>query len=718
MGLSCTLTASPPPRWQVGTVVTLTATVYMDGTPVAGAAVTFQMQYGAIRIPSGQIMTDGSGKAYYSFTIPKEAEAAGSVDFGAIVQYPWPYPKYYTSCGTSGQVGPPSLSVSLSASPSPPWQLYQPVTLTATVKYSTTGAPASGRTIVFYVSESGSPYAKVGSCTTGSDGKCSITWSPKTGGTIKIICWDSQTGDKSNEITGSAPTAPPPAPCTRRVSISVDKTQVTPGASITISGSVLCDSRAEPNYPVTLISDWFKAFTIYTDYMGKYSYTTNAPLKDGTYTITASIPGDQKSVTITVKTPAVERPTRIRVLTTSAYKGIEFAVEGYLEYQDVDGSWKPLGGQTVELLDLNRYKTYGTGVTDASGKFKIPGLLTWSDSISYWIQFRGVVNQYQGCGMVITITLKTPTIYFDVYANPPPDWYLDDWVKIYGYLKTAEFGPMAGVNITCEVYINGVYAFNLAGVSTGSDGSFIFPSEGMYNKKVGDVITFKVKEGKWNTTKEISGKIVGEKRAGVAKPYNVTLQVSPGPPWYVGQTITLTAKVMQDSSPVANQSVSFVVYPEGTTPGKIIGEAITDSQGVASIKHTIVVGGKIEIKASAYNPYTKTMYYSPSIWGEVISAPPPTPTPTPPPTVTKKLRLSYKIVEGTLPVKLEIPSITIPGVTIPEYVKSYTITTKEGTLDLLTITLTSGTYNITVAWKMTDSTGLSISGEAKKSITI
>ena len=68
----------------------------------------------------------------------------------------------------------------------------------------------------------------------------------------------------------------------------------------------------------------------------------------------------------------------------------------------------------------------------------------------------------------------------------------------------------------------------------------------------------------------------------------ITLTVTPGPPWVAGQTITLKAVVMQDSTPWDGAYVKFWISNAGAPSGiPISGNVVTDINGVATFSWQI-----------------------------------------------------------------------------------------------------------------------------------
>jgi len=66
----------------------------------------------------------------------------------------------------------------------------------------------------------------------------------------------------------------------------------------------------------------------------------------------------------------------------------------------------------------------------------------------------------------------------------------------------------------------------------------------------------------------------------------LTLEISPAPPYLAGQTITLTARLTVDGVPWAGATVTF--YREHPPAFfEVIGSATTDADGYASLTHTI-----------------------------------------------------------------------------------------------------------------------------------
>lgn len=68
----------------------------------------------------------------------------------------------------------------------------------------------------------------------------------------------------------------------------------------------------------------------------------------------------------------------------------------------------------------------------------------------------------------------------------------------------------------------------------------------------------------------------------------VSLEVTPGPPWYAHQQVTLKARVMYDGSPAAGTLVRFYVIDYETGFGEPAGPDVqTDGNGYATMTYTI-----------------------------------------------------------------------------------------------------------------------------------
>jgi hypothetical protein len=66
----------------------------------------------------------------------------------------------------------------------------------------------------------------------------------------------------------------------------------------------------------------------------------------------------------------------------------------------------------------------------------------------------------------------------------------------------------------------------------------------------------------------------------------VKYEISPGPPWTAGQTITMKATVTKNGTPFAGTRVWFS-WGNADTGSKYVGNAITDANGVATFTWTI-----------------------------------------------------------------------------------------------------------------------------------
>lgn len=64
---------------------------------------------------------------------------------------------------------------------------------------------------------------------------------------------------------------------------------------------------------------------------------------------------------------------------------------------------------------------------------------------------------------------------------------------------------------------------------------------------------------------------------------NVSLEVSPGPPWVAEQQVTLRARVTYDGSPASNVLVGFFIRDVETGWDGYLGDARTDGNGYATI---------------------------------------------------------------------------------------------------------------------------------------
>lgn len=97
----------------------------------------------------------------------------------------------------------------------------------------------------------------------------------------------------------------------------------------------------------------------------------------------------------------------------------------------------------------------------------------------------------------------------------------------------------------------------------------------------------------------------------------VSLEVTPGPPWTAGQTITLRARVLSGGSPVPGRTVYFWLWP---WEGKVIGTGTTGSDGYATLNYTIPwveIGVTLPCSTISFGAQDATSWVkSNEVWGK------------------------------------------------------------------------------------------------------
>jgi hypothetical protein len=174
-----------------------------------------------------------------------------------------------------------------------------------------------------------------------------------------------------------------------RLSISAPGT-VLVGQWFTVSGKLEfqdVDGIWKPlaGRPIDIFVGMSKAATVTTDTSGNYSLQLRI-LSTGTFNIVASYVGEadffpsDAITTVNVVEPtlpsriSISAPDRVRV-------GQLFTISGKLEFQDVDGVWKPLGNQPVSLLWDNNIIGVVTTASDGTytkpdAQIGVPGTFT------------------------------------------------------------------------------------------------------------------------------------------------------------------------------------------------------------------------------------------------------------------------------------------------------------------------------------------------------
>jgi hypothetical protein len=199
----------------------------------------------------------------------------------------------YNSAQATKRITVQAVSVALSVTPSPPWTAGDSITLTATVLKD--GSAWAGATVNFrmYFNAKSSI---IGSKTTGSDGKASLTYTlPWSADGVTIPCktigfdaYEVSTATASKLVTGNVayPT---------RISISAPST-VSPGEPFIISGTLEYQSASGvwsglAGKTVSLYYNSTKIADVTTASDGSYSKTGVTITTPGTYTLKASFAG-------------------------------------------------------------------------------------------------------------------------------------------------------------------------------------------------------------------------------------------------------------------------------------------------------------------------------------------------------------------------------------------------------------------------------------------
>jgi len=124
------------------------------------------------------------------------------------------------------------------------------------------------------------------------------------------------------------------------------------------------------------------------------------------------------------------------------------------------------------------------------------------------------------------------------------------------------------------------------------------------------------------------GQLLGGGPSGPPPPPSVTLNVSPVSPWWVNETLTLTATVTKGGVPWQGAQVNFdlLIYLNPPTIGYSIGVVNTNAQGIATLTYVIpntrnsttLPGHTIGFRAFE----NSTMVVSNTVTGDCLASPP------------------------------------------------------------------------------------------------
>jgi hypothetical protein len=169
-----------------------------------------------------------------------------------------------------------------------------------------------------------------------------------------------------------------------KVTLDASPKDVVPGNLVTFSGGVQIDSYPGANRDVSVQINvggaWTEIFRVRTNNYGGFSQSWTVPwtvagskLPCNTWSFRAvDVSSGTVSNTVSV---TVRYPTRLSVSTDRDQypPNATVTVTVLLEYQDADGTWKPLAGKTVSVTAFGATKSVTTGTDGkASTTFTAP----------------------------------------------------------------------------------------------------------------------------------------------------------------------------------------------------------------------------------------------------------------------------------------------------------------------------------------------------------
>jgi hypothetical protein len=209
-----------------------------------------------------------------------------------------------------------------------------------------------------------------------------------------------------------------------RISITAPS-QVTVNKPFTVSGTLQyldLDGIWKPlsGRSVDILWGLTKLATVTTDLNGNYSATVTLTAT-GSQTLTAVYGGETgflgstNTVTVTVVEPTLA--SRISISAPSkVLVNQSFTISGKLEIQDVDGIWKPAGGQTVYLS----YDTtdLGTATTGTDGTYSKTARIGTAGTFTLKVVYPGSTTTPPGFGGKALIVAAPELTSFASMAAP------------------------------------------------------------------------------------------------------------------------------------------------------------------------------------------------------------------------------------------------------------------------------------------------------------
>ncbi len=545
-----------------------------------------------------------------------------------------------------------------------------------------TSAPLAGATIYFYRSIDAKYWTLIGSNTTNATGYAELWVSEPDNGTVYYLAV--YPGDNTTQYTWTGYAVAVKVYLRTNISINVSDTNpytVEPvEINVTLTKLVTGEPLAGENVSIWISYDngitWSLLYSGTTDSTGKVTYT-HFFLAADTYVLKANYSGNtayyilgSESSTITIT--SIKTPTNATITVNSTdlrvYDAVGFTIRLNYTYDNTTG---PVKSATVylELLNDTTWVVVDNTTTDANGYATLTYQFTRNGTYTFRINYPGNATYTQYLSSNITLLVKNLNTSI-ILSSVPVSGYVGQPVSATVRLIDERNRPVPGEIVILEKLVNSswVYVTN----STTDDNGYATltwteSSAGNYTYRVIYSGKNYVYNGSVSDTFNVSFTVVN---TGLTLSANTTLT-------YVDNPVQLIARLVYDSTPIANETIYFEVW--NGTAWVVIGTNTTDSNGYAYYIVTEHYAGNYTYRAE----YKGSAQYAPSLSNNVTVEYQPLPT---------QLTLTLPSTAYTVDeVVIEATLTTSSGEPVADYTVYFWISTDGVTWDLLGSNATDST---------------------------
>ena len=472
----------------------------------------------------------------------------------------------------------------------------QPLTVSGVLTSDEGATPLAGQPVTFTLGSGSSAQTCTGTTSSTGAASCTIAVANQPAGPIPVT--DTFAGNAYYQPSSADSTVNLPEGTTLTVSHATGSYN----GSTTITGTLINTYTNQPvaNEPVTLTLNGTQTCTATTNASGVASCSVTPTEPPGTYSLTGTFGGDTTTTPVLLSSSGSSTFTETKAPTTVTYTGSTSTTTGQppnLSATLTTSSGAPLPGQTVTFtVGSGTTAQHCTATTNAAGKASC-NICMYNQSTSplpVTVTYGGN-TYYSSSSTSQSVTVITPTSLSvsattATYGQP---------VTLSGTLTNSVTGQGIGGQ-TVTLTLNGTETCTATTASTGKASCSVTPSEPAGTYPVTGSFG-----GNTGTSPQLAGSNGSNKVVITGAP--TTIVYTGATSVTNGQSLTLSATLTSNGTPLANQPVTLTI---GTGHSGQSCTATTNSAGAAScsIQSVNQVSGTVTVTVS----YAGNSYYAPS----------------------------------------------------------------------------------------------------------